>query len=253
MWLAGAIRKNIPPGANDPQIIPVGNVFHVRAGYGDSLYDVFQNRGGIESHGYVRFTGVIEQYRDTTYEADAQSAGNSWVDGGVRHGLLSWETEGVCGELWTPKQIAALKYIIAATKAVHPIPLRVCPTPTSGGMGYHAMFREWNPNNHSCPCKERIVQFHDVIVPYITQLSHPAVTPERKISQMLNYATEDGRQWCTGGDKSSSGKTMLYYLPGGPAATGDGVAADYTSHGVPTITISYKTLRARGFAFDHKE
>ena len=257
MWLTGAIRKNIPPGDKDPQITAVGIVFHVRAGRGDSLYNVFLNRGGIESHFYVRYDGTIEQYRDTNYEADAQSAGNSWVTNGKRYGLLSVETEGVCGEEWTDEQIASLKYIIREVHRIHDTPLRVCPTPTSGGHGYHALFHDWNLNNHACPCKERIAQFKNVIVPYLALLAHPSTTAvkntQKGIPQMLRYVTEDGRQWIPGGNQSTSGKTMLYYLTGGDAKSGDGNSADYSQAGVPAVAVSYKTLRERGFAFDMKE
>ncbi len=73
-----AVKKLIPPGANDPRIKATQVILHVAVSEGESLYDFFAHRsGGIESHFYVRRDGTIEQYRDTAFEADANYTANS--------------------------------------------------------------------------------------------------------------------------------------------------------------------------------
>lgn len=171
-WYPNAIRKEIPPGSNDPRIVPIGVILHVRAGEGDSLYNYFNGpSGGIESHGYIRYDGTSEQYRDTAYEADANHNGNSFVRGGVRYGFISIETEGFGHGKWTPEQIAEIKsWITWAVDEHEHIKLRVCPAWDQAGIGYHVQFGApgpWTPVAKECPGPERIDQFNNDIVPWI--------------------------------------------------------------------------------------
>lgn len=168
VWLPDAIKRPIPPGANDPPITPVGAVFHVAVSEGSSLYDYFRNRsGGIESHGYIRRDGTVEQYRAVNYECDAQVAGNSWVSGGRRYGLTSWESQGMGEGEWTRAQLDTIRRIIMWHHTTRGIPLRLCPGPNSPGFGYHRLFAAWNPNGHSCPGPDRVLQFQGGIVPWM--------------------------------------------------------------------------------------
>lgn len=170
-WYPDAIVKEIPPGSNDPAIIPVGMVFHVRAGLGDSLYPYFNGpSGGIESHLYVRFDGTVEQYRSSTREADANYKGNSWVSGGKRYGLLSVETEGLEKGEWTDAQVVSLKRLYRWGMDVHGFPARVCPAWNASGLGYHVLFGApgpWTPVAKSCPGPERVDQFDDIFRPWL--------------------------------------------------------------------------------------
>ncbi|TDE02825.1 N-acetylmuramoyl-L-alanine amidase [Jiangella asiatica] len=170
-WYPDAIRKEIPPGGNDPRIIPVGMVFHVRAGLGDSLFPYFNGpSGGIESHLYVRFDGTVEQYRDSTREADANYKGNSWVSGGKRYGLLSVETEGLEYGEWTPEMIVSLKRLYRWGMDVHDFPARVCPAWNASGLGYHVLFGApgpWTPVAKSCPGPDRVEQFNEIFRPWL--------------------------------------------------------------------------------------
>src|SRR5690606_39631227 len=76
-----AVLRLIPPGSNDPRISPRVAVLHVDAGDNPSLYDYFRTRsGGIESHFHIRRDGLIEQYRDTDFEADANHKANPFAD-----------------------------------------------------------------------------------------------------------------------------------------------------------------------------
>lgn len=163
-----ATQELIPPGANDPKIVPVGSVAHVAVSMARDLHGFFNGpSGGIESHFYILFDGTIKQYRDTDYEADAQAAGNSWMEGGVRVGLISYETQGMGDGTWTKQQLRSIKRLNRWLRRKHRRSFRwqLATAWNSGGLGYHAQFKEWNPNAHSCPGPARIAQFKAAIRP----------------------------------------------------------------------------------------
>jgi len=191
LWLPGVVKKPIPQGANDPLIIPVGDVFHIAVSEAASLHDFFERSGGIESTGYIRRDGTIEQYRPLNVECDAQGDGNSWVRDGKRYGLNSWETQGMGEGEWTPQQIASIKFIIGWKHRNYGTPLRLNPGPNASGFGYHRMFKQWNKNAHSCPGSDRVQQFHGVIVPWMKEQAHPAKTPN--ITAILRAKTREAR------------------------------------------------------------
>ncbi|MFW6091366.1 MAG: N-acetylmuramoyl-L-alanine amidase [Actinomycetota bacterium] len=170
-WYPRARRREIPPGSNDPRIIPVGVVLHVDAGNAASLYDYFDGRsGGIESHFHVQRDGDVEQYRDTGYEADANYKGNSWPAGKSRHGLLSVETQGFEHGEWTRAQLDAIKDLLRWAAGEHGFPLQVAPTWQGPGVGYHVMFGApgpWTPIAKTCPGPDRVQQFKQIIVPWL--------------------------------------------------------------------------------------
>lgn len=161
-----AIHKLIAPGSSDPTIFPIGNVFHVAVSEASSLHDFFDGpSGGIESHGYIRRDGTVEQYRTLDREADAQAAGNSFTFDGKRCGFLSWETQGMGDGEWTPEQVATIKRIMQFTHDEIGVPLIQAPAWNRPGNGYHSLFPEWNPNAHSCPGPDRIKQWPNIINP----------------------------------------------------------------------------------------
>lgn len=154
----------IPPGANDPRIVPRVAVLHVDAGGAASLYTYFRDRsGGVESHFHVRRDGVIEQYRDTDYQADANHLANDFA--------VSIETQGYGAGEWTPEQLASIKRLLRWLNEAHPlIALQKCPTWNGSGVGYHVQFGSpgaWTPVAKSCPGPDRIRQFNTVIVPWL--------------------------------------------------------------------------------------
>lgn len=171
MWHPDAIRRPIPPGANDPPIIPIGMIFHVRAGEGPSLYPYFNGpSGGIESHAYTRYDGTLEQYRDSHVEADANYKANSFVRDGKRYGFFSVETEGLEFGTWTGAQMRRNLDLIDWGHEELGIPLQVCSGPFAPGFGFHTMFDEWVPggkDQKTCPGPRRKEQFYDDMVPYI--------------------------------------------------------------------------------------
>lgn len=150
---------------NDPVIIPIGVILHVDGGNAGSLYNYFNGpSGGIESTLFVNKKRVWEQFRDTTREADAQAAGNSWVAGdGKRYGFNSIETQGIASEPWTPEQMEELAEFLAWHHKTHGTPLRVCRNPKDSGVGYHRLFPGWNPDNHECPGDKRVAQVPELL------------------------------------------------------------------------------------------
>lgn len=166
-----AVQKLIKPGPTDPRVdVMVGTVGHVAVSMADSLYGWFNGpSGGVESHFYIRLTGVVEQYRDTAYEADAQGGGNSWLVGGKRYGLISYETEGMGAGEWTPAQLASIKELILWGESVHHYPMVKATSPHGPGHGYHSLFIEWNKDKHACPGADRIKQFNNDIVPWLAR------------------------------------------------------------------------------------
>lgn len=167
-YMPGAIPERIAPGPNDPPIIPCGVIGHVAVSKANDLHGYFDGpSGGIESHFYVTFAGVIRQYRSIFYEADAQASGNSFFIHGRRHGFVSVEFEGMGPGKWTAAQLDAFKRIIAWVHSEQPFPLSTAPSWNSPGCGYHRLFRQWNPNSHSCPGDERVKQYHGIIEPWL--------------------------------------------------------------------------------------
>src|SRR6266540_3013794 len=109
-FMPGAIIKNVPPGENDPGIIPCGIVTHIAVSLRDSLPP--SGDSGKDWHFYVAFDGTIEQYRSIYFEADAQFSGNSFIRNGVRVGFISIESQGLEDGEWTVAQLASILAII---------------------------------------------------------------------------------------------------------------------------------------------
>lgn len=177
----GAEKRSIRPGANDPQIIPVGIVLHVAVSKASSLFGWFNGpSAGIESHLYLRRDGTWEQYRSLGREADAQYKGNSWLSGdGERLGMISIETQGLGPGRWSRKQLAALKAFITWAHEEYDIPYRIITEPNprdvkNGGVGYHTQFPEWsNVPGKTCPGYRRIKQTETVLRRWLREQRHP--------------------------------------------------------------------------------
>lgn len=197
-----AVPRLISPGSSDPAIEVVGAILHVDAGNASSLYDYFRYRsGGIESHFHVTLDGRVEQYRDTGYEADANYKANSFLENGIRKGFVSIETQGYGSGKWTPAQLDAIKELLTWLSKTHGFPLRVCPTSTSPGVGFHIMFGspgEWTPVAKSCPGPDRIKQFRDELVPWFDEKEplHQLPLPEvrKRVRKRLRAAKAETRK-----------------------------------------------------------
>ncbi len=158
-----AKAKLIDPGSSDPRITPRVAILHVDAGGAKTLYSYFKYRsGGIESHFHIRWTGVIEQYRDTDWQADANYRANDFG--------ISIETQGFGNGRWTKRQRESIQRLLLWLHETHGIPLRVPPAWDSSGVGYHIQFGTpgyWTNVAKSCPGPERITQYRRWLVPWM--------------------------------------------------------------------------------------
>lgn len=180
-----AVKKLIPPGSSDPKITARVGVWHVDGGNASSLYDWFNGpSGGLESHFFITKDGVLEQYRDTAYQADAQWAANDFG--------LSVETQGFGDGVWTDAQIFMSQRLMRWMHAEHSIPLRKIQNWNGSGFGYHSLFPEWNKSNHSCPGAGRIKQFDQVLVPWLNK-GAPKDGPTPNITDALHADNLDDR------------------------------------------------------------
>lgn len=156
-----AIKRLIPPGPNDPRITARVLILHIAVSESASLYDWFNGRsGGVESHFYIRRDGTVEQYRDTAFEADANTDANRFA--------ISIETQGMEHGEWTPEQVAAIKALIDWCHDVHDIPKTVPKSWDGSGVGFHTQFPgRWDKRGASCPGPDRKRQYWDDIVPWL--------------------------------------------------------------------------------------
>lgn len=191
-FMPGAIVKNVPPGPNDPSIIPCGVVTHIAVSLADSLPP--SGDSGKDWHFYVAFDGTIEQYRSIYFEADAQFAGNSFLIDGVRRGFVSIESQGLGDGVWTEFQLKAIRDIIWWVNSLESFPLRKCRAWNDPGVGYHRLFDEWNENHHSCPGDKRVLQFDRDLLPSLQNASTD-VTPEEmdQITDLVIARLGEGR------------------------------------------------------------
>ena len=158
-----AVKQLIPPGVNDPRIVPRVAILHVDAGNAENLHDFFATRsGGVESHFHVTKTGKVYQYRDTDWQADANLDANDFA--------VSIETQGFGAGEWTHEQLESIKSLLLWLSTTHDIPLRKCDAWNGSGVGYHVMFGapgHWTPKAKTCPGADRIRQFDEALVPWM--------------------------------------------------------------------------------------
>lgn len=178
----------IPAGSNDPAIVPRVAILHVDAGNAFSLYEYFANRsGGIESHFHVRADGVIEQYRSIYRQADANNLANDFA--------VSIETQGYGDGKWNDLQLASIKRLLLWLNEEAGIPLVKVEEWDGKGVGYHVQFGapgKWTPVSKSCPGPNRIAQFNDVLVPWMSTALKPKIK-KRPLRTALRNAIKEAK------------------------------------------------------------
>lgn len=165
---------------------------HTMVGYLTSTDRMFKVDGytGVESHFGVGggwgpdkaadLDGVVYQWVDTDYRADANLQGNGR--------LISIETadnapKSAAGiEPWTPAQVAAIIRLTAALCKKYEIPAVLIPDSGPGrrGIGYHRLgidpwrkagTEKWsNARGKECPGDLRIAQISDTIIPGVKRV-----------------------------------------------------------------------------------
>jgi hypothetical protein len=165
---------------------------HTMVGYLTSTETMFKKDGytGVESHFGVGgiwgsdkghdLDGVVYQWQDLTYRADANLDGN--------HRLISIETADNAPrsaadiEPWTAKQCTAIIKLVAALCRRYDIPAKLVPDSksTRRGIGYHRQgINPWrvsggelwsSAQGKECPGDRRIAQLRSVIIPGVQRV-----------------------------------------------------------------------------------
>lgn len=112
---------------------------HVAVSEAASLFGFFNQSGRADSHFYVRKDGVVEQYVDTDWRANADLEGND--------ATISIETQGGInnpnGEQWTPQQVESLAQIYAWAVKTHGVAIKIASSSKLGeesrGLSWHRL------------------------------------------------------------------------------------------------------------------
>jgi N-acetylmuramoyl-L-alanine amidase len=139
-----AIWRPVPDNRTQPGMRATQVIMHSMASPGTNPQELirFWSQPGtpLESHFIVGRDGRAWQLVDTGRSADANYRANRRPDG---TGAISIETEDNIGHPdtlpWTQAQIDTLVRLALWAARVHGIPRRRCPSPSSPGMGYHAV------------------------------------------------------------------------------------------------------------------
>ncbi|WP_318201026.1 N-acetylmuramoyl-L-alanine amidase [Streptomyces sp. SCL15-4] len=179
-WYPGAKRMELQPESDaQPAIKPTQFILHsiVAPWTPERTYEYWRDSTNLESHFGLGYDGSLAQFIGTETRADATGAANRRADG---TGAVSLESASntSASDPWTAAQVESIIKLGVWLHEKHGIPLRACRTASDPGFGYHRLFKEWNPDAHSCPGDARIKQFHDVIMPGIIARATGKTTQE---------------------------------------------------------------------------
>lgn len=175
-----AIWRPLPEAMNQPIINPRAVILHTMVGSLQGTEAHFRERTGIESHFGVggptdgpELDGVIWQWMDLSRQADANLNANGFA--------ISIETSdgGEPNRPWSMQQQEAIVRLGKWLAKRFGIPLRIIPSPTSSGFGWHVMFGApgpWTPVAKTCPGAVRITQLENIVLPAI--FSEPTLEPK---------------------------------------------------------------------------
>lgn len=166
---------------------------HTQGGSG-SLYGYYSATNRPSSHGWVSYTGLVEQYVDTANKAEADLDGND--------ATISWEVEGY-DEPYTQAQIDALIPLLSWTLDAHGIWRQIAwssqTNESSKGLSWHRLGIDGNfpalPSRYAgrkqrgggmhysssfgkvCPGNARIDQLFDIVFPAVLGVPTTPVIP----------------------------------------------------------------------------
>lgn len=197
--MPGAEWRPLPENATQTKIRPTQVILHtaVDAPEPTRLERWFARVDvTVESHFWITLDGTIVQMMDTEVRADANRFANKRPDG---TGAISIETEDEgdpLGVPWTEAQLEALKKVILWAHEEHGIPLELCSSHDSPGIGWHAMWgapSEWTPAAaKTCPGRVRIQQIHTQLLPSLSKEKKMTYEEAEKAVTVL-YRTLLGR------------------------------------------------------------
>jgi len=150
----------LPENETAPVIKPTQAIVHSAVGSG-SLYNYFgRSNVVVESHFWVALDGKVEQYMDTTRQADANYKANPRAIS-----IESADNGSPDTYEWTAAQLESIAQIIAWAHSTHGVILQKCSAWDSPGVGYHSQFPGvWTPVvGKTCPGKVRIAQFPGIL------------------------------------------------------------------------------------------
>lgn len=157
-----------PESDSQPAIVPDQFILHsiVAPWTPERTYEYWRDSTNLESHFGLGYDGRAAQFIGTQTRADANGVANRRADG---HGAVSLESASnlQASDPWTDAQVDTIVRIGVWLHEEHAVPLRICRSWDDPGYGYHRLFREWNPDAHSCPGDARVDQFHDLVFPRI--------------------------------------------------------------------------------------
>ena len=186
-----------PLGLTQPEILPSALIAHTAVSGADSLWGFFRSgaSSGVEAHAYIRADGTAEQYVAATMMADANGTANRWWDpvAGAFRGAFSVETwdGGNPATPWTLPQLNTLADVAVWLNQRFGVPLTLCPTPQSPGLGWHALHPSWSPAHHTCPGPVRITQFTAQLVPLIQRkVMQPAMACQPTLTEIETYVAK---------------------------------------------------------------
>jgi hypothetical protein len=167
------IWRPLPENQTQPRITPRVVILHTAVSTASSLYSYYNSPGvNLESQFYVS-QNQVEQYVDTTRQADANRYANPFAIS-----IETWDNRQAIP--WTPLQMDMLVDLVAWCCVAHGIPARQCPAWDASGIGWHVMFGApgpWTPVNKSCPGGPHIAQMPELIARVQQVITNPVVPP----------------------------------------------------------------------------
>lgn len=186
-----AIWRPLPENAYADLIDPRIVILHTAVSSASSLFPYFSRDDvKVETHFYVRSDGKIEQYLDTTRQADGNRDANDFA--------ISVENQDNAKDPilpMTPNQLIANIDLFRWLSDVHPkIKRQRCDRWDGSGYGYHSMWgapSRWTPSaGKTCPTPARIKQFNDVMIPVLTS-PVPLVQEDEDMLPGFDKSAED--------------------------------------------------------------
>ena len=160
---------------------PTCIILHTMDGYLNGTDSTFRANGytGDESHfgvggpaDGINFDGVVWQWQDLDYTADAQYSGNQYG--------ISIETSDGANHLqpWSERQLNSIESLLIWLCLKYKLPAALIKNPTDKGIAYHQLFHEWNLNGHDCPGSVRVQQLVNIVIPAVAaRITIPQPTP----------------------------------------------------------------------------
>lgn len=166
----GGTWRPLPEANREPLITATQVILHTAVSDAASLYHYFaRDDVYLESHFYVDHVGQVEQYVDTSRQADANRHAN------VRAiSIETWDGGDPDRTPWNQAQLAALEDLLVWCCRAHGIPARPCPAHDLPGIGWHTMWgapSAWTPVAKGCPGRPRKVQCPPLIARVAAKLT----------------------------------------------------------------------------------